>query len=60
MTRIHLILHCLLFPAIDSFGQKANLVIGIGRDVAFNIIAIDGVEVCQFVLSQAKQPNKHC
>ena len=42
MKRIYLILICLLIPAIDSFGQKADLVTG-------SVIVVDGVEVCQFV-----------
>ena len=44
----------------NTHGQKANLVTGNGRDGAFNVIAIDGVEVYQFVLSQVQQPDKHC
>ena len=44
MKRIYIVLIYLLIPAIDSFGQIANLV----SDGAFNVITVDGVEVCQF------------
>lgn len=52
MKRIYLILLCLLIPAIDSFGQKAYLVTGNGADGAFDVIVVNGVEVCQFVIDK--------
>ena len=42
MKRIYIVLIYLLIPAIDSFGQKADLITG-------NVIVVDSVEVCQFV-----------